>query len=300
MSKRPLLTAIVITIAIVVGFAAILATMEDGETRTGAGFSLFGNKVGVVEVTGAITSSTSIVFALHKLRNDSSIKAVILRVNSPGGGVAASQEIYREVARTAAQKPVICSMGSVAASGGYYVAAPCTKIVASPGTLTGSIGVILSLPNLEGLFQKIGLRMEYITAGKYKGAGAPGRPLTEPQRAMLDKMIKITHDQFINDVARARKIKPEELRKIADGRVFTAQTAKGLGLVDQLGNINDAVNLAGRMAGIKGRPKLVWPSKDEDSLLGRLLRGAVRDFVRETSDALQQPGLQYLYNPAVR
>lgn len=300
MQKRPLLTAIVITVVIVVGFAAVLATMGEGETKAGAGLSFFGDKVGVVEVTGAIALSTPIVFDLQKLRNDSSIKAIILRVDSPGGGVAASQEIYREVARTAAVKPVICSMGSVAASGGYYIASPCTKIVASPGTLTGSIGVILSLPNLEGLFQKIGLRMEYITAGKYKGTGAPGRPLTEAQRAMLDKMIKITHEQFISDVAKGRKIDPTELRKIADGRVFTAQTAMGLGLVDQLGNINDAVDLAGQMAGIKGKPKLVWPQEDEGGLLSRLIRGAVRDFVREASAALDQPVLQYLYNPAAQ
>ncbi len=300
MSKRPLLTAIVITIVIVVGFAAALTTMDGGKIRQGSGFSLLGNKVGVVEVTGAITSSTPIVFDLQKFRNDSSIKAVILRVDSPGGGVAASQEIFREVARTAAKKPVICSMGAVAASGGYYVAAPCTKIMANPGTITGSIGVILSLPNLEGLFQKIGLRMEYITAGKYKSAGAPGMPLTEAQRAMLDQMIQTTHEQFISDVAKGRKMDPEKLRKIADGRVFTAQTAIGLGLVDQLGNINDAVDLAGRMAGIEGRPKLVWPENEDQGLLGRMMRGAVREFVREASGALNQPGLQYLYNPTAR
>ena len=203
-------------------------------------------------VYGFIESSRPYNEQLIRLRRDSSIKAIVIRVESGGGGAAASQEICREVARTAKFKPVVGSMGGVAASGGYYLLSPCTKIVASPASLTGSIGVILNIPDAHKLMEKLGLSMQTVQAGKLKGMGMIYRSLSEGQKENLQEMIDQTHRQFIADVARGRHMKYEQVAAIAHGGIFTGAKAKQLGLVDALGNFEDAVNLAARLGGIKG------------------------------------------------
>lgn len=291
-SKKPVIGAILVSVLIIAAAVAMLLVSGPDDSA-----SLWGEKVGVVVVTGGIYNAGPTILALDKFRRNKSIKAVVLRVDSPGGSVAASQEIFREIRRTIKVKPVVCSMGSVAASGGYYIAAPCSKIVANPGTTTGSIGVISSLLNAHDLLQKLGISLQIVESGPYKSTGRIDRPLTEPQRAMLRTVLMDNYNQFVTDVARSRKLPKAKVRAIADGRIFTGRRAKELGLVDHLGNFHDAVTLAARLAGIKGRPTLAWPEDDSTGWLGRLLRGQIKAALRSIMAELGPSGIQYRYIP---
>lgn len=291
-SKKPVVGAIVVSVIIVAAAAALLLTTGPGDSS-----SLWGEKIGVVVVAGGIYNAGPTILALDKFRRNSSVKAIVLRVDSPGGGVAASQEIFREIKRTVRVKPVVCSMGSVAASGGYYIAAPCSQIVASPGTTTGSIGVIASLVNARELMQKIGIGLQVIQSGQFKGTGRIDRPLSEPERAMLQAVLMDNYNQFVDDVASARKLPAAKVRAIADGRIFTGRRAKELGLVDHLGNFHDAVRLAAKLGRVKGRPKLAWPEDDEAGWLGRLLRGQLTAALRALMAELGPVGMEYRYRP---
>jgi len=239
-------------------------------------FAGFGN-VGVVEVKGPIVESDQVVEDLSYFREQPQIRAVVLRIDSPGGSVGPSQEIFAEVRRLAEEKVVVASMGAVAASGGYYVALPATRIVANPGTITGSIGVITQIPNVEELADKIGFRMNVVASGPSKDAGNPFRPFTEEDRRVFRELVDDVYRQFVEDVAQSRNLAVEEVRRIADGRVYTGAQAKALGLVDELGNFNDAVDLAAELAGIDD-PELVYPPH------ARRLR--LRDFLVEGAQSL--------------
>jgi protease-4 len=230
-----------------------------------------GEKVGVVEIIGVISRSTPILEQLKKFREDRSIKAIVVRINSPGGAVAPSQEIMEEIIKTKKVKKVIASCGSLAASGGYYIASAADLIMASPGSATGSIGVIMQLANVEALTKKLGVDFYDIKAGALKDMGSPFRPLTPEEKAVFQGLLNNIHEQFINDVAKNRKLPVEKVRKLADGRVYTGQEAKELGLVDAMGNFNDAVERAGRLGGIKGKVEMVLPEKKGFSLLKLLL-----------------------------
>jgi protease-4 len=227
---------------------------------------MFGEKVGVLEVKGVIADVQPTIQDLAKFRKDSSVKAVVLRIESPGGGVSPSQELYQEIRRTVREKPVVVSMGSVAASGGYYIACAAHKIYANPGTITGSIGVILQFTNFEELLKKIGFRMEVVKSGPYKDVGNPGREMTAEEKAYLQSMVDNVHQQFVRDVARGRQMKVEKVQEVADGRIFTGEQAMELGLVDELGNLKDAIDAAGKMAAIEGEPKIVYPEKKKKSV----------------------------------
>jgi len=230
-----------------------------------------GDKVAVVEITGMLSNSTPILEDLKRFREDQSVRAIVLRVNSPGGVVGPAQEIMREVQRTKREKKVVASFGSMAASGGYYAACSANLIMASPGTATGSIGVILKLANLEQLSKKLGVDVYSLKAGALKDVGSPFQPLTPEGRKVLQDLLDNIHQQFIQDVAKNRKLPLEKVKSLADGRIFTGEEAKKLGLVDALGNFNDAVELAGRMGGIKGKIETVYPEKKGFSLLSLLL-----------------------------
>jgi protease-4 len=183
-------------------------------------------------------------------------------------------------------------MGAVAASGGYYIAAAAQKIYANPGTITGSIGVILQFTNLEELFRKIGFRMEIVKSGPYKDVGNPAREMTPEERAYLQDLIDNVHQQFVRAVAQGRRMEEEKVREVADGRIFTGEQAKELGLVDELGDLKDAINAAAKMAGIEGEPKVIYPEKKKRSLLSYLLDQATENLV----DQLQKyMGLLLLY-----
>lgn len=236
-----------------------------------AGFLAKSNKVGVVEVVGVITDSKATLNHLKKFRENEAIKAIVMRINSPGGAVGPSQEILEEIIKTRQKKKVVASMGTVAASGGYYIASGADIIMANPGTLTGSIGVIMNFTNIEKLTQKLGIDLYNLHAGKFKDVGSPTRPMTPVEREYLQKLLDNVHEQFIVDVARGRQMLAHKVREVADGRVFTGEVAKNLGLVDQLGNLPDAIELAGRLGGIKGKIDPVYLPKEKISILSLLL-----------------------------
>ena len=233
----------------------------------------YGKYVGIVEVNGAIVSPDETVNLIKKYRDNSAIKAIVLRVQSPGGGVAASQEIYQAVKNARSAKPVVCSMGEVAASGGYYIACACDSIVANPGTLTGSIGVILEFMVAEELIKKVGLKFEVLKAGQNKDLGSPFRQMTSEERALLQNMIDDVHGQFIEAVAEGRQLSPDSVKLFADGRVFSGRQALALRLVDKMGTLEDAINLAAGMAGLKEKPKIFRERKKKPTLFDLLVKG---------------------------
>ena len=268
MRKRSVFLAASVLILILVVIFGSIAWFS--HLRGGDAGLMFGEKVAVLEIKGVIADSQPTIEQLATFRKDSSVKAVVVRIESPGGGVSPSQELYKEVGRTGREKPVVVSMGSIAASGGYYIASAAQKIYANPGTITGSIGVILQFTNFEELLNKIGFRMEIVKSGKFKDVGNPSREMTAEERAYLQTMIDNVHQQFVRDVARGRRMQEEEVREVADGRIFTGEQAKELGLVDELGNLRDAINAAAKLAGIEGEPKIVYPEKEKRSVVDYL------------------------------
>ena len=233
--------------------------------------------VGVVELTGVITSSKKIIEQIKSFKENSSIKAIVLRVNSPGGGVGPSQEIYREIVKTKKTKKIIASFGSVAASGGYYAASACDGIMADPGTITGSIGVIMEYANFQELMKKIGLVPIVIKSGEFKDIGSPVRPIKDEEKKILQGVADEIHLQFIKDVAKGRGIKQDKIAKIADGRIYTGEKAMKIGLVDKLGNLDDAINWAGKIGGVKGKIKAVYPEKDRIGSLKKLFESLFKN-----------------------
>lgn len=230
-----------------------------------------GEKVALVRITGVILDSTSTIDELKEYSNDSSIKAIVIRIDSPGGGVAPSQEIYSEILKIKEKKKVVVSMGSIAASGGYYIAAPADRIVANAGTLTGSIGVIMEIPNVEGLMEKIGVKAQIIKSGKHKDMASLYKSMGPEEKKILQTVLDDVHDQFIRAVSDARGMSFEEIKELADGRIFTGKMAKELGLVDELGNLQDAIMLAAELTGIEGEPQVV--TKEEKFGIIELLKG---------------------------
>jgi len=231
---------------------------------------LASNKVGIVEIRGVIRDSRPFLEQLARFRGESSVRAVVLRIESPGGGVGPSQEIYREVRRTAERKPVVASLGGIAASGGYYAACGAHRILASPGTVTGSIGVLAPFPDFRGLFEKIGYGKTVIKSGRFKDLGDPGREMTPEEKRLVQEMVETVHRQFMEDVAKGRKLSLEEVKSVADGRIMAGETALENKLVDELGNFRDAVGVAARLGGVEGEPVLVYGEERGFSLLGFL------------------------------
>ncbi|MBK5100522.1 MAG: signal peptide peptidase SppA [Desulfobacteraceae bacterium] len=287
--KHPILTvlAILAGIALLLGVALVVIL----KVFTPASSSLFSEKIGVIQIEGRISDSRVITSQLVKFKKDKGIKAIILRINSPGGGVGPTQEIYREVIKAGKTKKVIASMGSVAASGGYYIASAADKIVANPGTITGSIGVLMEFVRLEDLLNKIGVSLEVLKSGEFKDIGSPHRKLTAQERELLNALVADIQKQFVKDVATGRNLSVEEVQKIADGRIFSGAQAKELGLVDVLGNFQDTVEIAKDMAGIKGEVTLVYSKRGKLPLWDLLLETATR-FVTQMLQRMK-PQLEY-------
>ena len=252
----------------------------------------FGDKIAVVEIRGLITQSQGIIEELHQYNDDEGVKAIILRIDSPGGGVGPSQEIYREVLKIKSnkKKKVITSMGSVAASGGYYIASASDLIVANPGTITGSIGVLMEFTNIEELFRKIGIKGVVLKSGEHKDIGSPFREMTPEEKRLIQSVIDNVHQQFIQAVADGRKIDRLKVAQVADGRILTGEQAKQLGLVDQLGNLQDAIDTAAKMVGIEGKPVVLYPKK-KFSLLELLVEGITEAILK----TLSEKGVQLNY-----
>ncbi|MBI4382963.1 MAG: signal peptide peptidase SppA [Nitrospinae bacterium] len=254
-------------------------------------------KIGLVEVKGMIADSSGIVEQLSKFRRDKNIQGIILRIDSPGGAVAPSQEIYGEVLRIReSKKKIFASLGSLAASGGYYIASPADQIIANPGTLTGSIGVIMTFANLEALIDKVGVKPEVVKSGKYKDTGSPARPLSSEERQLLQGVVDDVYRQFVEAVASGRKMDAEEVRKLADGRIYTGQQAFDLKLVDRLGGLEDAINLLGAAVGIEGRPRVVQ-EKPRPDFWEWLLQGSLPGNLFKSLPAMSFPVPQYLWKP---
>jgi protease IV len=220
-------------------------------------------KVAVIRVEGPILDSHQTIKELKAFAEDPLVRAIVVRIDSPGGGVAPSQEIYNAVRRVRKEnnKTVVASMGTVAASGGYYIAVATDRILANPGTLTGSIGVIMQMANFEELLEKIGVKNVVVKSGKFKDVGSPFRPMQEEDRQVLQSLMDQVHRQFIDAVADGRSLDSAEVEPLADGRVFTGQQAKSLLLVDEIGDLQDAIRLAGELGGIQGEPRVIEPQK---------------------------------------
>lgn len=239
-------------------------------TKTDVKQSAAVGKIGVIYLEGPIiggrgagslwgepTGSDALLRHIRKAREDKEVKAIVLRMNTPGGSAAASQEIAEEIEKVQkAGKIVVTSMGDVAASGGYWIAAGTNRIVANPATTTGSIGVIWSVANLQELYRKIGVGQETIKSGTFKDMGSPARSITPEEKALLQGMVDDIFEQFVAVVVKGRNLDENKVRSLADGRIYTGRQAKELGLVDELGNMYDAIDIAAQMAGIQGRPEV--------------------------------------------
>ncbi len=260
MSKNRDKIIVTVIIVSVIFLFFIVSGILFGLSRSTAGFDIgsLGGRVALVDVKGVITSSENIVRQVRKYEDDGSIKALVLRIDTPGGGVAASQEIYDQLLKFKdSGKFIVVSMGSVAASGGYYIACAADSIVANPGTVIGSIGVIISYPVFERLMDKVGIKMEVIKSGDLKDVGNYARQITPADRKMLQALIDDTYDQFVGVVAESRDLDMNSVREFSDGSVFTGRQSMELGLIDRLGTLQDAIAVAGEMADLGDDPRTV-------------------------------------------
>ena len=261
MTRKRLLTLLIFSVGLL--FLLLMA-------RTLMSGNPIGEKVAVIEIIGVISRSEEMIEQIHQYRDDHTVKAIVLRIDSPGGSVSPVQEIYTELKKL--KKPIVASLGSTAASGGYYIACAANQILANPGTLTGSIGVIMQFMKLKGLYEKVGLEQQVIKSGAFKDIGSSSRDLTDKERALLQGTIDDVHNQFVDAIFEGRKahLTREEIVALADGRIFSGHQALEHKLVDQLGNLPDAIELAGKLGGIAGKPKTIR-TKRKTSWLDKLL-----------------------------
>ena len=277
------------------GFLLLVFFALKGDGKGGIGAS--GDRVGVVEIIGAIGDSKRTLHDLQEFKDDDHVKAIVVRVDSPGGSVGPSQEIYEALKRVKEKKKVVVSMGSIAASGGFYIACAGDRVFANPGTLTGSIGVIMQTPNISGVLKWAGVEMNTIATGKFKDSGSPFRPMTDEERQYFHSVLADVYEQFVAAVAEGRKLKVDQVRPYADGRVFSGRQAKEYNLVDALGGIDEAIAEAGKLGGISGEPKVEYPHREKKffkELLGSddadsLFQGAAARAIEQLGGS----GLQY-------
>ena len=253
---------------------------------------LTSNRIALIYIDDVIADYMPYIKKIGQAKNDDTIKAVVVVVNSPGGSVGASQEIYRALEKLREKKPVVVSMGNVAASGGYYISVPANVIYANPGTITGSIGVIIQHVNINGLLDKFGIKMENIKSGKNKDILYPNNKLTPEQRRLIEETIKDVYDQFLDAIVKYRPIKKEELKKFADGRVFSGRQALKLKLVDKLGNIQDAIEEARKLAGLKKNEFSIVELKEEEEFLNKLLGSEIKSKLKNLINS--DVGIYYL------
>jgi protease-4 len=261
-----------------------------------SGGGVTGDKVAVVDIQGVIADPYEVNQALRELGDRDDVKAVVLRIESPGGAVGPSQEIHGEILRLREKKTVVASLGAVAASGGYYAAVAANRIMANPGTITGSIGVIVEFINAKELLGKIGLKGYVVKSGKYKDVGSPLRDMSKDEQALIQSLINDVNGQFISAVAKGRGLKTEEVKKIADGRIFTGSQAKELKLVDELGGLSDAIALSAKLAGIEGEPSVIYPEREKISIWKTFIGGASVDSLAELFTGLRV--MYMIQNPA--
>ncbi len=287
-----ILLGLVLVLFVVVFFYAYLT---GGDAKAISLFS--GDGIGVLEIDGTIDDSRGVLSELKRFKEAPWVKAIVVRIDSPGGAVAPTQEIFDELQKTKKNKPLIASMGGMATSGGYYIATACEKIVANPGTLTGSIGVIMQLNNVEELMKKIGVKGYNIKSGANKDIGSPFQPLSPEGREILQSLVDNVHSQFVSAVAKGRGMNEAQVRKLADGRVYSGAQAKELGLVDQFGTLDDAIEFAAKRVGLEENPTVYYASPEQErwwekmffAAIGRRLPTSQRGWLRyEWSPSLLQ------------
>ncbi|WP_353618233.1 signal peptide peptidase SppA [Pseudodesulfovibrio nedwellii] len=271
--RHPLLFGVMMIILAVALISGVMAFFRSMGWTPGS-FSMSGDKIGVVHVEGMILDSTDVVSWIHSLEKDDSIKGVLLRVNSPGGAIAPSQEIYQAVTELNAAKPVVASYGSVAASGGYYASVPSRLIFANPGSITASIGVMAEFVTVTEAMEKLGIKPEVLTTGKYKAAGTPMRELSYEQREQMQGLMMDLHEQFVDDVAAARTMDRARVAAVADGRAVSGRQALALGLIDQLGSMSQAVDRLKELCEIDGEAVVVEGPIEDVPLIQEIL-GAI-------------------------
>jgi len=294
MKKHPFMIASLTVGGIFLFFLLVVFTA--GMLRSGTMVVSVGDKIGILEVEGAIVDSRRLIDQIVEFRDRTNIKAVVIRIDSPGGGVGPSQEIYAELLRLAEKKPLVVSMGSVAASGGYYLAVAGARIFANPGTITGSIGVIMSFPNYQELMDKVGVQTEVVKSGRFKDIGSSTRTFSAADRALLQGVIDDVHLQFVEAVSHGRDMPIERLQPFVDGRIFTGRQAKEAGLIDELGTLNDAVSYAAEVAGIAAESGLVYPKQEKGNLIDRYLKNTVSRYLGVDLSGVKIMGPQYLWN----
>jgi protease-4 len=299
-------------VGIIAGFAGLaflvmafafflLATAVTTDTSADAVEESYGGsgseRVAIVEISDVIMDAEDVIRQLRKYRERSSVKAIVLRLDSPGGAVVPSHEIYEEVRRTRKYgKPVVASMGSVAASGAYYIACAADMIVANPGTITGSIGVVSEFASFQQLMEKIGIESTTITSGEFKDTGNPTRRMRPEEREYLQRTIDDVYGQFVDIVVRGRAMSADSVRELADGRIYTGQQAYGNGLVDTLGTLYSAIRIAGNLGKIKGEPR-VMREREEETLLDLLVGTRTRRSIEQMGTQLRKDSpLEYRLN----
>ena len=294
MRKHPVISGIGILLAIGVVFFVVVYllgvfTRGDGSLRHQA-------RVGVVRIEGVIADSKEIVEQLDEIAENADVKAVVLRIDSPGGGVAASQEIYQAVRKLQPQRKIVVSMGSIAASGGYMIAMAADRILANPGTITGSISAVMHFADVQELLKKIGVRSSVVKSGKFKDIGSPVRDMTPEERQLIQSIVDDIYDQFVQGIAQDRKLPLEKVKSLADGRIFSGRQALELKLVDELGGLQDAIAVAGRLAGIEGKPQVLYTEKKRMGLWRYLLENAAETLKSEIKESAgHSRGAQYLF-----
>jgi len=263
MKRRPILTGFIVAlVALTLVYLVVKAASRPVHISSSKSVGIFAGKaVGVVQIEGPIYSGKQWLEDLKRFEDSSEVKAVVLRINSGGGAVGTAQELYREINRLKESKPVVASIENIGASAAYYIASAADKIVLSPGTFTGSIGVIYINLNMGDLYEWMRIDPEVLKAGKFKDIGSTFRSMTDDERRLLQGLLDQVHRQFIEDVSKGRGLEFEEVKKVADGRVITGEQAIELGFADEIGNFNDAVNIAAELAGMEGEPRLIYPKR---------------------------------------
>jgi protease-4 len=294
MRRHPFILGFCILLFIGVVFFALIYALG---LLKGEGRSLhLRAKVGVVRIEGVIIDSAEIIEQIEEFASDDGIRAVVVRINSPGGGVVPSQEIYQSVLEIRKKKKVVASMGAVAASGGYLIAVAADRVMANPGTITGSISAVMHFADVQELMRKVGVRSSVVKSGKFKDIGSPVREMTDEERHLIQGIVNDIYDQFTQIISQNRNVPLETIIDLADGRIFSGRQALAVKLVDELGGLQDAVSLAGRLAGMEGKPAVVYAGKKKTTLWKYLMESAASALSGKINDSIaESKGAQYLF-----
>ena len=279
------------------GLLAVMVLLAVGSTLLPDRWKSPSGEIALVRIQGMLMDSQNIVRQLSNYRHNPNVRGIVLRIDSPGGAVAPAQEIYNEIMKLKADhKTVYASMGTVAASGGYYIACAANYVLANPGTLTGSIAAVMAFSNIEALTDKIGVKPIIIKSGKYKDVGSPLRGMKPEERKLLQSVVDDVHQQFVQAVAKGRGLSVSEVKEIADGRIMTGQQALKLKLIDELGGLEKTIELLAKKIGVEGRPKVI-EEKEKTPFFDWLLQSSLSSRLVETLIPASLPRLQYIWFP---